>query len=107
MPSPARNAAFAAIRRVFEDGAYADRALRREGLEPRDVQLATALAYGTGQRQGTIDHAIAILADRRPGKPDPPVLAALRLGLFQIGWMDGVADHAAVDESVELAKRAG
>jgi 16S rRNA (cytosine967-C5)-methyltransferase len=107
MPSAARECAFSVVRRVFEDGAYADRALRREGLDQRDAQLATALAYGTVQRRGTIDHAIALLSDRRPDKLDPPVLAALRLGLFQIGWMDGIADHAAVDESVELAKRAG
>jgi 16S rRNA (cytosine967-C5)-methyltransferase len=107
MPSPARSAAFDVVRRVFEEGAYADRALRREGLDQRDAQLATALAYGTIQRRGTLDHVIGILADRRPEKLDPPVLAALRLGLFQIGWMGGVADHAAVDESVELAKRAG
>ena len=107
MPSPARTAAYTAIRRVFEDDAYADRALRREGLDPRDAQLATALTYGTVQRKATLDHVIGILADRRPEKLDPPVLAALRLGLFQLGWMGGVADHAAVDESVELAKRAG
>ena len=107
MPSPARTAAFDVVRRVFEDGAYADRALRREGLDQRDAQLATALAYGTVQRRGTLDHVIGILAGRRPEKLDPPVLAALRLGLFQLGWMGGVADHAAVDESVELAKRAG
>jgi 16S rRNA (cytosine967-C5)-methyltransferase len=59
------------------------------------------------QRRGTLDHIIGLLAGRRPEKLDPPVLAALRLGLFQLGWMDGVPAHAAVDESVELAKRAG
>ena len=37
---------------------------------------------------------------------DPPVLAALRLGLYQLLYLGGVADYAAVDESVELAKRA-
>jgi 16S rRNA (cytosine967-C5)-methyltransferase len=104
MPSPARSAAFAVL---LDEDAYADRALRREHLDPRDRQLATALTYGTIQRRATLDHVIAILADRRPEKLDPPVLAALRLGIFQLGWMGGIADHAAVDESVELAKRAG
>src|SRR5919201_6346181 len=108
--APARRCAFAVVRRVFEQDAYADRALRAEaeraGLDARDRALATRLAYGTVQRCGTLDHFIAALSDRRPEELDPPVLAALRLGLFQLCFMDGIPAHAAVDESVELAKDA-
>jgi 16S rRNA (cytosine967-C5)-methyltransferase len=106
--APARACAFAVIRRVFEGGAYADRALMSEasGLGPRDRALATRLAYGTIQRRATLDHVAAALAGRELGALDPPVLAALRLGLFQILLLGGVADHAAVNESVELAKAA-
>jgi 16S rRNA (cytosine967-C5)-methyltransferase len=107
--SPARSCAFAVIRRVFEQGAYADRALHSEaaGLDPRDRALAMALSYGTVQRRAALDHVAAKLSSRSLGELDPPVLAALRLGLFQLLFLGGVADHAAVNESVELAKRAG
>jgi 16S rRNA (cytosine967-C5)-methyltransferase len=103
--TPARRVAFAVVRRVFEQDAYADRALHGEakGLEPRERSLAMQLAYGTVQRKLTLDHFVEQLA-RPVGELDPPTLAALRLGLYQLVFLDGVAAHAAVDESVELAK---
>jgi 16S rRNA (cytosine967-C5)-methyltransferase len=105
--SPARVCAFAVVRRVFEHGAYADRALHSEaaGLEARDRALAMALSYGTIQRRRTLDHVIARLSGRPVSKLDPATLTALRLGVFQLLLLGGVADHAAVNESVELAKR--
>ncbi|MDQ6604919.1 MAG: 16S rRNA (cytosine(967)-C(5))-methyltransferase RsmB [Actinomycetota bacterium] len=105
----ARVCAFAVVRRVFESGAFADRALHTEaaGLDPRDRALAMALAYGTVQRRATLDHIAAALTSRPPAELDPPVLAALRLGLFQLLFLGGIADHAAVNDSVELCKRAG
>ena len=106
--SPARACAYAVIRRVFEEGAYADRALhgeaRRHGLEPRDRALATRLAYGAVQRRATLDHVIETLAGRPVSKLEPAVLAALRLGVLQLAFFDRVPAHAAVGESVELAK---
>jgi 16S rRNA (cytosine967-C5)-methyltransferase len=106
--TPARECAFAVVRRVFEDGAWADRALhgesRRLALDARDHAFATQLAYGTVQRRATLDHVIAALAGRPVDKLDAPVLAALRLGAFQLLCLDRVAPHAAVGESVELAK---
>jgi 16S rRNA (cytosine967-C5)-methyltransferase len=104
--APARRVAYAVIRRVFEDDAYADRVFNAEaaGLDPRDRALAMALAYGAVQRMLTLDHVAALLADRPMAKLDPPVIAALRLGLLQILYLDGVADHAAVNDSVELVK---
>jgi 16S rRNA (cytosine967-C5)-methyltransferase len=105
--SPARDCAYAVVRRVFEHDAYADRAFHAEAaaLAGRDRAFAMALAYGTVQRRATLDHVAATLTGRSPAQLDPPVLAALRLGLMQLLFMDGVADHAAVHESVELAKR--
>jgi 16S rRNA (cytosine967-C5)-methyltransferase len=104
---PARECAYRVVRRVFEHGAYADRAFHAEAadLDGRDRALAMALAYGTVQRRATLDHVAARLSGRPPAKLDPPVLAALRLGLMQLLFMEGIADHAAVHESVELAKR--
>ena len=64
--APARACAFAVISRVFEQGAYADRALHGEaaGLAPRDRALAMALAYGTVQRKRTLDHILTTLCSR-------------------------------------------
>ena len=106
--SPARTCALRVVRRVFEDDAYADRAFTAEaaGLEPRDRALAMALAYGTVQRCATLDHVAAQLTDRRLERLDPPVLAVLRLGLYELLYMGGAAEHAAVNENVELAKQA-
>jgi len=106
--APARACAYTVVRRVFEQGAWADRALygeaRRLRLDTRDLALATQLAFGTVQRVATLDHVIEHLAGRTPAKLDPPVLAALRLGVFQLTFLDRVPAHAAVGESVELAK---
>lgn len=105
--SPARACAYRVVRRVFEQGAYADRALAGEAqaLDPRDRAFATALAYGAVQRRATLDHVAGRLASRPVERLDPPVLAAIRLGLYQLLYLGGVADYAAVNESVELAKR--
>lgn len=105
--SPARRAAYSVLRRVFEDGAYADRALRPlvEGLDPRERAFATQLAFGAVQRAGTLDVVAERFAARPATRLDPPVRAALRLGLYQLLFLDGVPDHAAVDSSVELVKR--
>lgn len=105
--SPARACALRVIRRVFEHGAYADRAFTAEAaeLEPRDRALAMALAYGTVQRRATLDHVAAQLTGRPLDRLDAPVLAALRLGLFELLYLGGAAEHAAVNETVELVKQ--
>ncbi len=106
--SPARACAYAVIRRVFEEGAYADLALHGEarGLDARERALAMRLAYGVVQRKATLDHVIALLARRPVERLEPGVLAALRLGVLQLAYLDRVPAHAAVGESVELAKGA-
>jgi 16S rRNA (cytosine967-C5)-methyltransferase len=106
--APARRAAYEVVRRVFEEDAYADRALRSavEGLDARDRALAQRLAYGTVQRLRTLDHAIEAIGRRPTRKLDPPVLAALRLGAYQLGYTELPA-HAVVDDTVELVRRSG
>jgi 16S rRNA (cytosine967-C5)-methyltransferase len=105
--SPARRAAYEVLLRVFEDDAYADRAFRSvaDGLDERERAFAQRLAYGSIQRVRTLDHAIEALGRRPVRKLDPPVLAALRLGAYQLGYTE-TAPHAAVNESVELVRRA-
>ena len=104
--SPSRACAYRVIRRVFEQGAYADRALHAEaaGLDSRERSFAMALTYTAVQRRATLDFVIERLAGRPVRQLEPPVLATLRLGLTQLLLLDGVAEHAAVDESVRLAK---
>jgi 16S rRNA (cytosine967-C5)-methyltransferase len=106
--APARRAAYEVVLRVFEDDAYADRAFvtAARGLDARDRALAQQIAYGTVQRVRTLDHAIEALGRRPVRKLDPPVRAALRLGAYQLGYLDGIPAHAAVNESVELVRAA-
>jgi 16S rRNA (cytosine967-C5)-methyltransferase len=108
MTAPARRAAFRVVRRVFEDGAYADRALASaaEGLDARDRALAQRIAYGTVQRKRTIDEGIDVLGSRPSAELDPPVLAALRIAGYESAWSDAPA-HAVVNDAVELVREAG
>ncbi len=107
--APARRCAYTVLRRVFERGAYADRAFVAEAgeLDARDRALAMRLAYGAVQRKGTADHLIEQLAERPPGRLDAPVLAALRLGLYELLFLRGAPDYAVVADAVELAKAHG
>jgi 16S rRNA (cytosine967-C5)-methyltransferase len=104
----ARQVAYEVVRRVFEEDAYADRVFRgaAEGLDERDRAFAMQLAYGTVQHVRTLDHAIETLGKRPVRKLDPAVRAALRLGAYQLAFMDAVPVHAGVNESVELVRRA-
>ncbi len=104
----ARAVAARVVQRVFEEGAYADRAFRgaAERLDARDRAFAQQLAYGTVQRVRTLDHAIETLGRRPVRKLDPPVRAALRTGAYQLAFMDAVPPHAAVNETVELVRAA-
>jgi 16S rRNA (cytosine967-C5)-methyltransferase len=106
--SPARRAAYEVVLRVFEQDAYADRAFTTAAcdLDERDRALARRIAYGTVQRVRTLDYAIETLGKRPVRKLDPPVRAALRIGAYQLAFMEGIAAHAAVNESVELVRRA-
>jgi 16S rRNA (cytosine967-C5)-methyltransferase len=104
--APARRCAFAVLRRVFEQGAYADLALQAEAsqLDRRDRALAMRLVYGAVQRKGTLDHLIEQLAERPLQRLDAGVLAALRLGLYELLYLSGSPDRAVVADAVELAK---
>jgi 16S rRNA (cytosine967-C5)-methyltransferase len=106
-PVPARRAAYEVLRRVFEREAWADRALpaalERHGVAPEDRGLAQRLAYGAVQRRGTSDHFARELSSRAPEELDAPLLAALRLGLYELLFSEA-ASHAVVDQAVGLAK---
>jgi 16S rRNA (cytosine967-C5)-methyltransferase len=104
---PARFAAFRVMRAVAE-GAYANlelpKILRERGVRGRDAAFATELAYGAIRLQGRYDPIIAAAADRPVAAVDAVVLDVLRLGAHQLLGMR-VPAHAAVDETVGLARR--
>jgi 16S rRNA (cytosine967-C5)-methyltransferase len=104
----ARQVAYEVVLRVFEDDAYADRVFRSaaSSLADRERALAQRLAYGTVQRVRVLDHAIETIGRRPIRKLDPPVRAALRVGAYQLAFAEGIANHAAVNETVELVRRA-
>ena len=107
---PARRIALDVIMAVRESDAYANLLLpvrlERAKLSEADAGLATELTYGTLRRQGYYDAVIAIAAGRSVDKIDPAILDVLRLACHQLLSMR-VAQHAAVDESVSLAKTVG
>jgi 16S rRNA (cytosine967-C5)-methyltransferase len=109
--APARALAFATLRATFEQDAHTERFFRElvdsRQLDGRERAQAQRLAFGAVQRRGTADAAIKRLAERSPRLLDPPVIAALRLGLYELLFADGTPDHAAVDQAVELVKGAG
>ena len=78
-----------------------------EGLPDRDRAFLVSLVYGTVERVLTLDYLIGALSKRSPKDIRPPLRNALRLGLYQILYLSGVADHAAVNETVKLGKNTG
>jgi 16S rRNA (cytosine967-C5)-methyltransferase len=110
-PTAARVCAFRVLQRTFGEGAYSDRAFRAEaeraGLDARDRAFAQRLAYGTIQNRRTLDYVIVALSARGAGSIELPLLNALRLGVYQVAFLDGVPDYAAVGQTVDLARRHG
>ncbi len=104
MVSPARQVAFEVLRKVQEGGYASDLLLKHAAkLCARDAGLASEIVFGCLRYQAQLDHLIATLA---PRALDPEVRIALRMGIYQVRYLDRVPPHAAVGESVELVKRA-
>jgi 16S rRNA (cytosine967-C5)-methyltransferase len=80
-------------------------ALAGAQLSPADRGLCREVVYGVVRWQATLDWLIARKTNGREQKPALQNL--LRLGLYQIFWLDRIPDHAAVHETVELAKQNG
>ena len=106
-----RQAAFAVLRRTFEKDEFTEVAFRdeaeRRGLEGRSRAQAQRLAYGSVQRKGSSDALVHGFMKKGGRRPLPPVMAALRLGMYEILFADATPDHAAVDQAVSLVREAG
>ena len=82
-----------------------DTAIKRAELTPPDRGLLTALVYGVIEKQITLDAIIDSLCDRKSEDISPDVRTLLRLGLYQLAYLDRVPDHAAVNETVNMAPK--
>ncbi|MFY9730505.1 MAG: 16S rRNA (cytosine(967)-C(5))-methyltransferase RsmB [Candidatus Acidiferrales bacterium] len=107
--SPARTIAFEVLRRVEAEGAYASDVLHAElgsRVTPENAALATEITFGVLRWRRLLD----FLLDRQLKKPvaqlDLPVALALRMGVYQLRFLERIPPRAAVNESVELVKRA-
>jgi 16S rRNA (cytosine967-C5)-methyltransferase len=102
--SPARQVAFDILRRVHDGGYASDLLLRRSAqLDSRDAGLASEIVFGCLRYQAQLDY---LIGRRVPRAPATEVLIALRMGIYQLRYLDRIPPHAAVGESVELVKRA-
>lgn len=106
MPTPARRLAHAVLFRARGGGPTLAEALaetEKERLSTQDRALLHELVHGTLRRQGWLDHVLQGLVTRPLDRSPPPLLDALRLGAYQLLFLR-VPDHAAVSESVSLAR---
>lgn len=106
--SQSRNLAAQALIRVEEDGAFSNiiigNIFANENLEKKDKALATAIFYGVLDRKITLDFYIGKLSKIKIKKIEPLTLAALRIGLYQLCFMERIPNSAAVNESVNIVK---
>jgi 16S rRNA (cytosine967-C5)-methyltransferase len=114
LPSARRKAAKpnpreVALRTLLAGGGQAelDRALRENELSPRDRAFLTQLVYGALKMQRSLDWSLSGVVKRPLAQLSPALVWALRLGAYQLLYLDKVPAHSAVDESVKLARRFG
>ena len=82
-----------------------DHALEGSGLSAPDKALTSALVYGVIERRITLDYIISKLSSRDIKNIDKETLTALRLGIYQLRFMDRIPPHAAINETVSLCSR--
>ena len=107
--SPARAAAFDILLRVERESSYASELLHSRTyarLTAVDHSLATELVMGVLRWRSLLDSQIAANSAQPLSKLDLEVLTALRLAIYQLRWLSRIPARAAINESVELVKRA-
>jgi len=102
--SPAREIAFRVLQKVAKGG-YATDLLRREKAPPRDIALAESIVLGCLRYQPQLDFLIGFYSGKS-AKLDEEVRIALRMGIYQLRYLDRIPAHAAVADSVEIVKQA-
>ena len=106
----ARETAMKVIYDVEYGGAYSNMALKKAlngDISPQDKALVTSLVYGTIDKKITLDYVISKFSKLKLKKISKFILIILRMGIYQLMFMDKIPQSAAVNESVKLAKRYG
>ena len=107
----ARQTAFEILNKIQRDNSYSnlalDHALDKADTDNKDKKFISALVYGVTERRITLDYNLSLYLSQPIKKLKPEVLTALRLGAYQILFMDKIPVSAAVNESVKLAKKNG
>ena len=111
MTATARTTALQVLCAMKRADAWADAALKaqitRDRLSPQDAALCTRLVYGVLQNRMLLDFWLTAYCTQKPDHLQFPLLDILRLGAYQIVFLDKIPDSAAVNESVNLARQAG
>ena len=104
-----RAVCFEALKKCEASGQYSnialDLALKRNELSNSDRALVTTLFYGVIERKITLDYFISELSSRELSEIDRDTRMLLRLGIYQLRFLDRIPDHAAINETVSLASR--
>lgn len=107
----ARDCAFEVLQKMERDRAYSTVALRsyfvKNDLSAQDIQLATALVFGVTERKLTLDYFLSRHLSQPVKKLKPQVLTVLRIGAYQLLYMDKIPASAAVNEAVKSVKKNG
>ena len=107
----ARQTAFEILNKIQRDNSYSnlalDHALDKADTDNKDKKFVSALVYGVTERRITLDYNLSLYLSQPIKKLKPEVLTILRLGAYQILFMDKIPVSAAVNESVKLAKKNG
>ena len=107
----ARDTALEVLLSVSSANAWSDGSLKRtiakNGLDSRDAALASRIAYGVIQNRMYLDYYISLWCTQKAARLEPLILNILRIGAYQILFMDKIPHRAAVNEAVEMAKRHG
>ncbi|NLM53033.1 MAG: 16S rRNA (cytosine(967)-C(5))-methyltransferase RsmB [Firmicutes bacterium] len=105
----ARTAAFLALTKIEEEGAFTNLALSdvfaKHHIQGRDKGLATEITYGVVTYKLTLDWLIEQITGRPAEKLDRPVLLVLRIGFYQLFYLDRIPAPAIVHTTVELVKK--
>lgn len=106
----AREVALRALVACERQGAWSDGFLKKTlaaaGLDGRDAALATRLCFGVLQNKLLLDNYLERLSTVKLEKMEPGIRNSLRLGAYQVLFLDRIPDHAAVSETVDLARKA-
>ncbi len=105
----ARIKAVKLLGKTFSKGGYSnillDKALNESDMDEQEKAFCSALYYGVLERKITLDYIISKYSKIKISKMNPVILNILRTGIYQLEFMDNVPDSAAVNESVEMAKK--